>query len=158
MVPQKFWKVVRVFCLQSVWKPVRWWRGLHVASIQNGVLPHSICKYHLIFLCFQLSEDFPAPQVLSEILQKLGFIFNFGRETHTRLTQDVLFLVKCLNVSSSSLWIQHTKCKSLLYDQKHEIETQDFSRVSEQYGQEKKGYYYLQIWLTSHLIYKLEYM
>lgn len=59
------------------------------------------------------------------------------------------------------MWIQHTNCKSLLYDQKHENETQDFSRVSEQSWQEKKKEviiihkYYL---IKSHLIYKREYI
>lgn len=45
MVPQRFWKVVRGFCQQSVWEPVHWRPGLHVASIQNGELPHPTCEY-----------------------------------------------------------------------------------------------------------------
>lgn len=49
MVPQKFWKVVRGFGQQSVWEPVGWRKGLHVASFQNGVLPDSTCEYPLPF-------------------------------------------------------------------------------------------------------------
>lgn len=47
MVPQKFWKVVRGLGQQSVWEPVGWRKGLHVASFQNGVLPDSTCEYPL---------------------------------------------------------------------------------------------------------------
>lgn len=57
---RKFWNIVQWcrksferlwerFCLHSVCESVGWTRGLHVASIQNGELPHPACKY-LLFL------------------------------------------------------------------------------------------------------------
>lgn len=115
MVPQKFWNVVRAFCHQSVLEPVRWRRGLHVASIQNGVLPHSTCKYHLLSYCLN-SPGFVAPEV-TKIVSWFGFVTNFNRETFdTQHKEKVLFQAKCLIVSSTWMWIQHTKESYILLE------------------------------------------
>lgn len=60
MVSQKFWKVVSVCFFYAAKHPklVQQNRGLHVASIQNGELPHPACKYFLFIYLLNLLKLF----------------------------------------------------------------------------------------------------
>lgn len=90
MVPQKFWKVVRGFGQQSVWEPVGWRKGLHVASFQNGVLPDSPCEYHLPSCSLNSllkKKNVVLPICDQKSVSVLGFPFFVARLGWKRLSQ-----------------------------------------------------------------------
>lgn len=162
MVPQKFWKVVRAFCQQSIWEPVHWRRGLHVASIQNGVLPHTTCKYHLFSYYLNSQETFRNPRLEQRFLNSL-LLLQISTETLLLLNRRDNRYYSKLNVL---MWVQlpceySTQTVRVFYTTRNmKMKLKTSQEFQNSHGKNKKrSHYYTQILPhESHLIYKREYI